>query len=145
MLAQTDNSCILLPPHQPLVSITDTQLIQRVCVHFVTCFKIPFATTQYAITAANIEEYGRVCQLDGNTMQASLLVSHMEDRRDATWIRVSVSVPCVIVHPCLLCASMTSSLIKMLATTEPSMFFSSQHATLSCSIYLSSSFQHHRH
>ena len=48
------------------------------------------ATLNRLVTAQNVEAYGKVRRLnDGDTMCASRLVSSAEDRRDATWIRVS--------------------------------------------------------
>lgn len=43
------------------------------------------------VSRANIERYGKVRRLqDGDTMLASALMSSTGERRDSTWVRVSI-------------------------------------------------------
>lgn len=86
-----DPTCALLPPHQPLGTITDAKLLRRIAVCLTTRFGIHYSAAKRLVSSENVEAYSKVRRLDsegGDTMSASSLVRQTRDRRDATWIRV---------------------------------------------------------
>ena len=90
----SDNGRILLPPHRPRNSDVDQQLLRRVRVHLVTRYKVRPAIADSYVSKENIEIFGKVKYLGGgDTMIASSLgVRATDDRRDASWIRVSACI-----------------------------------------------------
>lgn len=89
-LFEADPTCVLLPPCRD-TAIT-ASLLQNIKVCLATRFDFPNLSRATPLLArASIHQYGKVRRLDGgDTMHASTLVSTSNDRRDATYVRVSV-------------------------------------------------------
>ncbi|KAI0083145.1 hypothetical protein BDY19DRAFT_900743 [Irpex rosettiformis] len=86
------STCILLPPRLPSGTVQDPQLLKRIQVHFATRFGRPLAAVRRGFSGAQVEAFGRVRRIGGDTMWASSMISHSEDRRDPTWIRYDALV-----------------------------------------------------
>src|SRR5262245_27970138 len=88
-LQYTDPTCVLLPPCRD-GPITDSAF-QKIAVCLATRFNLSVAQIRRHLEKARIKQYGKVKRLGGgDIMNASMLVPVGEDRRDASFIRVSV-------------------------------------------------------
>ena len=87
-MIEADPSYILLPPHR--TDNLEPALFNKVCAALATRFDIPLSTVRPHLLKANISTWGKVRCLDGgDTMHASALVTMGDDRRDASYVRVS--------------------------------------------------------
>lgn len=87
-----DDSCVLLPPVMNIRPPED----------FIQHALVPALTTKFGptvnfirqhISDIFIEEYSRIRRIDtsaGDTMRASSRPRHVRDKRDDTWVRVSL-------------------------------------------------------
>lgn len=89
MVLIVDPSTVLAPPRR--VGTTDQALLTRIAVCLATRFSIPIRDARRIVSAAQLELFSRVRHLEGgDTIYASEMnPSVTEDRRDATFIRVS--------------------------------------------------------
>jgi hypothetical protein len=88
-LNSPDPSCVLLPPRQnkPL----PTGLLNQIIASLATRFNTTVAAVRRNLHADQIVQWGKVRRTDGgDTMKASSLVMPQEDKRDATFVRVSI-------------------------------------------------------
>jgi hypothetical protein len=84
----TDPSYVLLPPHR--TDGLDDVLFNKVCAALATRYDVSVSTVRPRLHKAGISTWGKVRCLDGgDTMHASVLMSMGEDRRDASYVRVS--------------------------------------------------------
>ena len=91
-LPLTDPTCILLPPRRPFSTISDT-LGNKITISLSTRYNKPASTIREYFSVQNVQQWGRVRRLDGgDDMYASALCRSAEDKRDATFIRVSVII-----------------------------------------------------
>lgn len=82
-----DSDCVLLPPHR---SDLDATLLNRVCAALATRFDVSKPSMRKRLQKADVSLWAKVRHLDGgDTMHASTLVPFGDDRRDATYVRVS--------------------------------------------------------
>jgi hypothetical protein len=84
-----DPSCVLLPPHSK--SRPTANLINGIAAALSTRFNKPIATIRPHLSAAVVEEWGKVRRVDsdaGDTMSASSMGVTRDDTRDATFVRV---------------------------------------------------------
>ncbi|EKM48750.1 uncharacterized protein PHACADRAFT_108338 [Phanerochaete carnosa HHB-10118-sp] len=84
--------CILLRPHKPRGITKDAALLRRIAVHLNTRYGVGMAIARKYAVPANIELYGKLRHVNGDTMSASDLAPVPEDRRDATWVRFDALV-----------------------------------------------------
>jgi hypothetical protein len=88
----SDPTCVLLPPCtlDPVIP----SLAMKIAICLSTRFGLPVNKIQPHLQQASIKQFGKVRRLDGgDIMNASELVPVGDDRRDATFVRVSVSPP----------------------------------------------------
>ena len=79
----------MLPPHRRGVRI-DRPLEDRIIGHLVTRFGGTVPRTRLALQHAEVDEWAKVrIANDGDTLRSSTFASVFEDRRDATYVRVS--------------------------------------------------------
>ncbi len=91
-----DPTCILLPPRHPSSTVTESWL-GKIVVALATRFETSPKTVSDHLRAGDIERWGKVRRLGGgDDMNASSLVPLAEDRRDATYVRVSAIIVWVI-------------------------------------------------
>lgn len=84
----TDQSYVLLPPHRP--DSLDTALFNKVCAALATRFDVSLSTIRPRLEKAKISMWGKIrCANGGDTIHASTLVTMGDDRRDASYVRVS--------------------------------------------------------
>lgn len=84
----TDPTCVLLPPR--VTQFENPSLLTRIAVHLATRHNLNISSARQLVTSAKLELFGKVRRLEGgDTMCASSLVAHANDRRDATFVRVS--------------------------------------------------------
>lgn len=83
-----DSSYVLLPPQ--CTDHLDATLFKKVCAALATRFDVPLSTVRPRLEKAKISTWGKVrCPDGGDTMHASTLVAMGDDRRDASYVRVS--------------------------------------------------------
>ncbi|KAJ7637883.1 hypothetical protein DFH06DRAFT_1002012 [Mycena polygramma] len=87
-----DPTCILLPPHrisQPLPSTLATRIITSLATRFDTHVSV----VKKYFDPTKVDQWAKVERLDGgDRMLASSLLTSLEDRRDATYIRYALLV-----------------------------------------------------
>jgi hypothetical protein len=89
----TDPSCVLLPPCDQ--NPVPASLLDKIVACLSTRFGIPAKNIRPYLRTASLKQYGKVRQLNGgDTMNASALVAVGDDRRDATFVRVSCISKC---------------------------------------------------
>jgi hypothetical protein len=87
----TDATCVLLPP-RTLDPVTPS-LTTKIVICLSTRFGLPVSHIRKQLQQASLMQYGKVRRIDGgDVMNASKLVPVGDDRRDATYVRVSVSL-----------------------------------------------------
>ncbi|KAJ7073432.1 hypothetical protein B0H15DRAFT_792867 [Mycena belliarum] len=80
-------TCVLLPPHRVSKPMT-AGLFNRVVVSLSTRFDKPVATIKKYLTPSDVDQWAKVQRLDGgDRMLASSMLTSLEDRRDATFVR----------------------------------------------------------
>jgi hypothetical protein len=85
----SDPTCVLLPPRR--ASPPSTGVLNQIIAALATRYDKTVTVIRKNVPVDQIEEWGKVRRMDGgDTMNASALVSSTEDRRDATFVRVSV-------------------------------------------------------
>lgn len=85
-----DDTCVVAPPYRGPGAFNDPQLIRRVQVSLATRFNTTLTTIRRFVAEQNVALYGKVRRLGaGDTVWASSLTPIAEDRRDASWVRVS--------------------------------------------------------
>jgi hypothetical protein len=85
----SDPTCVLLPPRCALPP--STGVLNQIIAALATRYDTTVAVIRKNVAVDQIEEWGKVRRIDGgDTMNASALASSTEDRRDATFVRVSV-------------------------------------------------------
>jgi hypothetical protein len=93
MITALDDTCVLLPPcrKEPL----EPGMFTHVIAALATRFQIEDMTLMRSLIPINqIVQWGKVRRTDGgggDTMNASAMVACGEDRRDASFIRVSAT------------------------------------------------------
>ncbi|KAJ7029445.1 hypothetical protein C8F04DRAFT_962791 [Mycena alexandri] len=89
---QPDPTCVLLPPHRTNAPLT-TPLENRIAIALATRFDTNVATIKKYFKPSEVDQWAKVERLDdGDRMLASSMVSSMEDRRDATFVRYELLV-----------------------------------------------------
>jgi hypothetical protein len=84
----TDPDYVLLPPCQQ--DPVPLPLIEKITACLATRFDGPVQDIRSHLWAASLRRYGKVRRVDGgDLMNASTLVAFGDDRRDATFVRVS--------------------------------------------------------
>lgn len=79
---------MLLPPCDR--SRVSASLTQKIVACLSTRFNLPMKEVQPHLRTASLVQYGKLRRLDGgDTMNASTMGEFSDDRRDATFIRVS--------------------------------------------------------
>jgi len=87
-----DPGYVLLPPQRPSSTISNS-LGNKIAICLSTRYDKPLATIRKYFSLQDVQQWGRVRVLDdGDDMHASALYRQAEDRRDATFIRVSVII-----------------------------------------------------
>lgn len=92
-----DPTCTLLTPHRVLES--SSPIVTKITKALATRFDVPrakFTVLKECVSNASVEEWGRVAIDDGDTVYSasSLNGTPGEDRRDATYVRVSLFPLC---------------------------------------------------
>jgi hypothetical protein len=82
-----DLSYILLPPHH--TDNLNAALFNGVCAMLATQFDVPLSTVRPRLDKAQISTWGKVRCLDSDTIHASSSMTMGDDRRDASYVRVS--------------------------------------------------------
>jgi hypothetical protein len=80
--------CVLLPPCRRNAPI-DVDLEQKITACLETRFDKSMKVVRRYFSVDCVEQWGKVWRLDGDMMHASTWVTESEDRRDATFVRVS--------------------------------------------------------
>jgi hypothetical protein len=84
----TDPTCVLLPPCNR--NCIPDPLLAKILVCLAIQFNCQVKDVRPHLQMASLKQYGKVQCLDGgDVMNASALVAVGDDRRDATFIRVS--------------------------------------------------------
>lgn len=84
-----DPTCVLLAPRRPFTTIPKS-VIDKVIVCLATRFDSTVNQVRQHVIAENMEQFASVRRLEGgDTMHASTFARQSEDRRDATFIRIS--------------------------------------------------------
>ena len=84
-----DPTCILLHPHI-INPVIDNSLFTKILVCLATRYNKTVGTVRRHVSVDNVEVWGKVQVVDGDTMVASSLVkSSREDSRNASYVRVS--------------------------------------------------------
>jgi hypothetical protein len=90
----TDPTCILLPPRRPSSTIS-VSLAAKIVISLSMRFNKPQSIIRQYFSIENAEQWARVRRLEGgDDINASSLVIHSEDRRDATFVRVRSVIHC---------------------------------------------------
>jgi hypothetical protein len=104
-LPVADPGYVLLPPQRPSSTISNS-LGNKIAICLSTRYDKPMATVRKYFSLQDVQQWGCVRVLDdGDDMHSSALSCQAEDRRDATFIRVSViicTVPLALSHGALL-------------------------------------------
>jgi hypothetical protein len=83
-----DSSYVLLPPRR--TDNLSAALFNGVCAALATRFDVPLSTVRPRLDKAEISTWGKVrCLNDGDTIHASSSMTMGDDRRDASFVRVS--------------------------------------------------------
>jgi hypothetical protein len=86
----SDPTCILLPPRQPSSGISEF-LVNKIIISLSTRFDKSQNIIRQHFAPENVEQWARVRRLEGgDDMNASSFARFSEDRRDATYVRVSL-------------------------------------------------------
>ena len=87
----------MLPPRRPSSTISES-LAAKVVISLSTRFNKPQNIIRQHFAIENVEQWARVRRLEGgDDMNASSFAGHSEDRRDATYVRVS-SICLLLAH-----------------------------------------------
>jgi len=85
----SDPTYVLLPPRRSSSTIS-ASLAAKIVISLSTRFDKPQNIIRQHFVVENIEQWARVRRLEGgDVMNASSFANYSEDRRDATYIRVS--------------------------------------------------------
>jgi hypothetical protein len=87
-VAFTDPTCVLLPPcdRNPVAP----RLLEKIIACLSTRFDLSAKDIRPHLRSASLSQYGKIRRLDGgDLMNASALVGVGDDRRNATFVRVS--------------------------------------------------------
>jgi hypothetical protein len=88
----SDTTCVLLPPYQ--AASPTPGILSQIVAALATRYNKTMAVVRHKIQAEQIGEWGKVRRTDGDggdTMKAYSLTKSIEDKRDATFVRVSMS------------------------------------------------------
>lgn len=88
MYIYLDPTCALLPPHR-ISEPLEPGLGKRIIVSLATRFDKPVATIKKYFKPDEVDQWAKVERLEGgDRMLASSMLTSLEDRRDATFVRV---------------------------------------------------------
>jgi hypothetical protein len=135
----TDPAYVLLPPCQQ--DSVPPSLHEKIATCLATRFDAPVKDIRSHLRTALLRRFGKVQRLDGgDLMNASTLVAFGDDRRDATFVRVS----CIIDprDPCPYLTSMNCSWTRMRGTQSDRSYSNHIFSLANCSIYSSSNSRH---
>lgn len=85
-----DQNCALLPPYRKDITLA-RGIIDKLIGALVTRFGGTVPATRRALEAASIDEWGKMkITNDGDLIRSAQFQREAEDRRDATYVRVSL-------------------------------------------------------
>ena len=86
----TDPTCELVPPRRDSRSITD-MMEDKIATHLATRYDTTKTVVRMYFKVENVEQWSQVRRLGGGDVMtaASMLKTYANDRRDATFVRVS--------------------------------------------------------
>jgi hypothetical protein len=92
-----DTTCILLPPRRSVIPTPG--VLNQIIAALATRYSTTVTVIRKHLIVDQIEEWGKVRRTDGgDTMNTSSMATSAEDRRDATFVRVSPLQSCAMVY-----------------------------------------------